>query len=44
MWGMARPRWWCSSAQRRGKKPNCAMRSRRTNIVKLPELVKRPQY
>ena len=46
MWGMARPTWWCSSAQRRGKKPYCAMRLRRiaANIVKLPELVKRPQH
>jgi hypothetical protein len=25
-WGMVRPRWWCSSVQRRGKKPYCAMR------------------
>ena len=43
MWGMVRPTWWCSSAQRRGKKPYCAMRLRRiaANIVKLPELVKR---
>ena len=36
-WGMVRPRWWCSSAQRRGKEPYCAMRTRRiaANIAKL---------
>ena len=32
-WGMVRPRWWCSPAQRRGKKPYCAMRRGASHLM-----------